>query len=152
MKNRYIIRVAKYFLYLCLFFAVIFGVMIALNYTSWEAFLHVFSSTRGLILLAFFVVFPLIYPFMGFITREVRANVAEDRDTVLRVFEMCGYKLVCESNGEMLYRAAGKFARMRLLYEDLISVTFDEKYLTMSGPRKEVVKIEFRLKTFLNNK
>ncbi|MDR2935857.1 MAG: hypothetical protein LBU80_00730 [Rikenellaceae bacterium] len=143
---------AKYFLYFCFFFALIFGAMIALHYTSWEAFRHVFGNTEGLILLMFVVVSTLISPLMGFVTREVRANVAEDRDTVLRVFEMCGYKLVGESHGEMFFRAAGKFLRLRLLYEDMISVTFDDKYLTMNGPRKEVVKIEFRLKTFLNNK
>ena len=60
-----------------------------------------------------------------------------------------GFKPVEEGDGRMVFRAATAAGKLRLLYEDRITLTRDDNYIVIEGPRKEVVKTEFRLKTFL---
>lgn len=148
MKNRYLIRAAKYFAYLIILFLVLYGILIAVGYSSWSTLVTVWSSNRIWMLVIAFVGLPLLYPFFGFVTREVRGNLETNRDVINKVLALNGYTVVSEDNGRIICRARG-VKKVSLLFEDMLTITADDNYLKIEGPRKEVVRMEFRLRSFM---
>ena len=149
-RKRYALRAAKYFVYLLGLFIVLYALLILTGYSSWETLGRVTASgSRLWLLLAAFVGLPLLYPLFGFVTRTVRADFDGSKEIILRTMALNGFKPVEEGDGRMVFRAATAAGKLRLLYEDRITLTRDDNYIVIEGPRKEVVKTEFRLKTFL---
>ena len=122
----HIVRAVKYLIWLALLFTLVFALMI---------------ST--------IVVLALLYPRFGFTRRSVRADLKADRERILQTLHTSGYSLVAESEGTMIFRASSPLKRALLLWEDRIAVTADGESITLDGIRKEVVRAEFRLKSFL---
>ena len=114
-----------------------------------EALHELFDSSRGMLMIATIVVLALLYPRFGFTRRSVRADLKADRERILQTLHTSGYSLVAESEGTMIFRASSPLKRALLLWEDRIAVTADGESITLDGIRKEVVRAEFRLKSFL---
>lgn len=148
----YLIRSLKYLLWLVILFVAIFTIM-SLTGTSREGALsEIFTTRRGVMMLCMIVVLALLYPRFGFTRRDVRANMPADRDTLIETFRESGFALRDETPGRMVFRAATGFKRLMLLWEDTITVESDDKYIALEGIRKEVVRLEFRLKPRLGNR
>ncbi|MCC8089071.1 MAG: hypothetical protein LIO79_07400 [Rikenellaceae bacterium] len=151
MPERYIIRVVKYFIYLCLLFVIIYGMLLIAGQTTWDTLATVTHRKDIWLLGAVFVILPLLYPFFGFVTRTVRGRMDSDenRSIVLKTTESGGFILVREVHNTMTFRPGAATARVRALFEDKITITLENDKIIISGPRREVVRTEFRLKTFL---
>lgn len=144
--ERYFIRAAKYFVYLVILLAVIYGVLILTGYSSVES---VMNSNRRWLLAGMLVLLPLLYPFFGYVSREVKTNFETDRDLIVRIFESNGFVLAEENSERMVFEAKTMLMKLRMLYEDKIVVTPRDNFIIISGSRKDVVKTEFRINTFL---
>lgn len=146
--KRYPIRAAKYALQLIVLFIVFYGILRAVNYDK-APLSALWESSRGLVLLGAVVVFALSYPFFGFTRKTLTFEAPVRLDDVNRVMAMSGYERVGGENNAMLYRAVSKVKRMALQYEDEITITTEDGVSVMEGPRKEVVKIAFRMQTYI---
>lgn len=155
MKNRYLIRSLKYFAQLLVFLAVLFAAM-ALTRTSrvapGELFGEVFLTTRGAVLMAAVVLLAAFYPRFGFVRREVPLDWACERAKIVELFVLCGYELVEEVPGRAVFRASSPLRRWTSLGEDAIVLTPGGDGIVLDGIRKEVVKVEFRIRSYLNNR
>lgn len=147
MKNRYLIRVAKYFLYLVVLFALLFAILLALRYTSWETFIHIWGTNRAWLMLAVFIGLPLVYPLFGYVSRETRGNLTENRELIDRILLMSGYRVVEETPERIVCRVSG-IRRLTLFFEDRMVISNEGNYIRVEGPRKEVVRFQFRLETY----
>lgn len=150
--NRYFIRAVKYLVWLVILFFLVFTLMIATGTSrlgAEESLTALFGSQRGLLMLGMILILSLLYPKFGYTTCVVKANLADNRDNILKVFDMGGYKLESESPGRMVFRAESPVRKALMLWEDTIVVTADDNYIFIDGIRKETVRAEFRLKSFL---
>lgn len=150
--NRYFIRAVKYFLWLTVLFVVLFAFMLATGTARVglaEGLHELLYTTRGLLLLCVVIVLSVSYPKFGFVKKEFAANIASDRDKIIKAFETSGFVLDKESLDRMEFRAAKGIRRAFLLWEDRIIVTADGNNIQIEGIRKEVVRIDYRLRAFL---
>ena len=149
----YLIRSLKYLIWLFILFTVILTVMVATGTSrldAGESVTELFMTSRGQMMLIVIVVLALLYPRFGFTSRDVRANMPADRERLIQIFETSGFVLVAEEGSRMVFRARTPLKKAMLLWEDRITVESDEKYVKLDGIRKEVVRLEFRLKPVLN--
>ncbi len=79
----------------------------------------------------------------------MRGDLERDRERVLHVFASGGYSLVSEEGGTLVFRVASPVRRLLMQGEDRIVVSGEPGRIVLDGIRKEVVKAEFRLKSFL---
>jgi hypothetical protein len=149
MKNRYPIRAAKYFVYLLILFVLLFGLLLATDYTSWQTFAALAHSGRIWLLAAAFVVLPALYPLIGYLAREMNLDYDKRRELIERVLAMNGYRIVSETPDGLVCRAAGGMKRAALMFEDRIVIRRDGRGVRIEGPRKEVVRLEYRINTFM---
>lgn len=153
MKNRYLIRSVKYLLWLVFLLVAVMVFMTLTGTSRWSAeenFAVMFGSRRGLLMLAVIVVLALLYPRFGFTERVVNAGLAEDREKILKAFVENGYRLEDEQADRLVFRATTGLKKGFLMWEDAITVTAEsDHYIRLEGIRKEVVKVEYRLKSYL---
>ena len=155
MKNRYLIRSLKYLVQLLVFLAILFVAM-ALSKTSRvapdELFEAIFMSRRGAMLLVAIVLLAAFYPRFGFVRREVAIDWVCDRTKIIEILALCGYEPVNEELDRVVFRASTPLKKLTSLGEDAVVLTPEVGKITLEGLRKEVVKIEFRLQSYLNNR
>ena len=124
----YLIRSIKYLIWLALLFTLIFVLMIRTNTAraGGEQMLHeLFHTQRGWMMIGMLMVLAFLYPRFGFTSRSLKGSVATNRDDILRVAHRGEFSL------------------------DTITVTQQGDQLVIDGIRKEVVRMEFRLKPAL---
>lgn len=152
--NTYILRSLKYIIKMVVLLGLLFVAM-ALTKTSAvsgeQLFTELFFSTKGLILLCALLAVAAAYPKFGFVKRDVRANMDEQRERIVNVFAACGYELEQHDNNKMTFRAMGKLKRALMMWDDAIDVESDGNYPSISGVRKEVVRVEFKLNSYLRD-
>ena len=148
----YLIRSIKYLIWLALLFTLIFVLMIRTNTAraGGEQMLHeLFHTQRGWMMIGMLMVLAFLYPRFGFTSRSLKGSVATNRDDILRVAHRGGFSLVSETPGQLVFRASSPAKKALLLWEDTIIVTQQGDQLVIDGIRKEVVRMEFRLKPAL---
>ena len=79
----------------------------------------------------------------------MRGDLERDRERILHVFASGGYSLVSEEGHTLVFRVASPVRRLLMQGEDRIVVSGEPGRIVLDGIRKEVVKAEFRLKSFL---
>lgn len=146
--NRYGIRAAKYVLQFTIIFVVFFAILRLTNYT--QASFSTMMTSQGLMLLAIIVIFALIQPFLGYTKKTLVFDATKRMEDVDRVMGMCGYIKISDSDGIAIFRASSTAKRISMVYEDQITITTTDGLSVMQGPRKEVVKIYFRMGTFIS--
>ncbi len=141
----YLRRALRYMLSLLITFVVLFTLMDLISGDlSFESL-----RSRGWTLAAIIVVLGATYPSFGFVKRTLKADIQADRETIVKAFEQNGYKLSGETQGALTFRAVSALKRFSTMWEDAVTVTPDDNYIILDGIRKEVVKVEFRLKSLL---
>lgn len=146
----YIIRAAKYAIYLILLLVIIFTLMNSLtkNQTS---FADLFTTSRGIYMAFVVLIFAAIYPMMGYVKRTLVFDASQKVDEVVNVMSLSGYARTDAGDAAaMTFRAVGKMKRLSLMGEDQITITTTEGLSTIAGPRKEVVRVSFRFTTFIS--
>lgn len=155
MDNKtYIVRSLKYLAWLLILFAVIFTLMQLSGTSRPDAgrdLAELFGSQRGRLMLVVIVVLAAFYPKFGFTRRTVAVDFTTDRELILRTFHAGGYSLAGEHGPVMVFRASSPLKRAMMLWEDRITVTDAGGSVVLDGIRKEVVKAEFRLRSFREN-
>lgn len=150
--KQYLIRSAKYLIWLLLLFVLIFVLMILTGGSQTgpaESLELLFGSSRGAIMICAIVFLALLYPRYGFVHREIRADLSKNRDALSEAFTRSGYRMIEEKESGMVFRAATGWKRALLLWEDTILVEPTPSGFTLEGLRKEVVKVEFRVQPLL---
>lgn len=153
--KRYLIRSAKYFVALC----VLCAALVALNLSSGMARLSLdetlyvmFRTPRGLMLPAVIVLLALFYPRFGFTSRRIEGDVEEDRAQIENAFRTSGFVLCGEREGVLEFRGDGFLRRLRMLYEDSVTVTQYGQWILIEGNRHGVARAAYRLDSYLSMK
>lgn len=154
--GKYIRRALGYFVKIV---ALVIGIYALLWVTgssniSAEAFWsELFTSRRGLLLWGAVLAVSLLYPLYGFVRRTVKADVVADWEEIHRAFIVAGYNKGESQGGVTVFRVSSPVRRLIMFGEDIITVTDNgDGTITLDGIRKEVVQIEFRIHTFVDNK
>lgn len=145
----YLKRAVKYFIQLLIVFIGVYLLMYLLGASSIETLFEVFATSRGLAMLAVIIVLSLLYPKIGYIDRNIQLDPVNQRDAVLKTFDLCDYQLVSESDVEMIFRKESQWGKLKMLYEDKIVVTKFENTINVAGNRREVVRLEYRIKSHI---
>lgn len=142
--GQYITRAIKHFVKMML---LIVGIYALMYYTNTLAITQEeLLGTKGIVLLVALAALSAAYPSYGFVTRTVRGSVALNREAILKAFSQSGYTLSGESEGVLLFRASAPLKRIRYMGDDAVTVRqLDDKHFAISGIRKEVVQVEFRI-------
>lgn len=119
--------------------------------TPREMAVNLLLSTRGQLLMAVVAVWSAVYPKVGFVSRRVEAQLDDDRERIENAFIRSGYELRRAEEGRMVFRAVNVFRRLRLLFEDEVTVEQYGQWVVVSGIRRSVAEVEMRLKTYMDN-
>ena len=119
--------------------------------TPREMAMNLLMSRRGIILVTVVVVWAALYPKVGFVVRRAEADLEADRERIVNAFIRSGYVLTGEEDGVLTFRAANIFRRLRLLFEDRVTVRQYGQWVEIDGIRRSVAEIEMRLNTYLQN-
>ncbi|MBP3483448.1 MAG: hypothetical protein J6K28_08710 [Alistipes sp.] len=152
---RYFIRSVKFLLALAVLYAAVMWIMVKTGSTMLSArdmVAVMFLTVRGRILIAAVVVWAAIYPKVGFVSRRVEADITDDRERIVNAFLSAGYTLVGDDGECLRFRAAGLLRKLRLLFEDEVTVSQYGQWVVIEGIRRSVADAEMRLKTYMNNK
>lgn len=147
--NSYLRRAVKYILYLVVVLTILFALLEATGSGGIDRLGAIFTTSRGQILLGAMLVLGLCYPSFGFVKRTLKGDIAADRQKILQAFEQNGYVPTDQADGVLRFRAGSGLKRFMAMYEDAVTVRADDNYIILEGLRKEVVKVEFRLKSLL---
>ena len=149
--ERYPIRAFKYFIYLIVLFFIIYLLMVITKTTTIpiNRFSLFLTTSEGWILIGAIIVLCLAYPFFGFVKRPIYGNITENRDIIISLFEGYGFKLFSEKEGVMEFKAVSNIRKLGKLFEDSIKLDASATPATLSGNRKAVTKILFRLEPLL---
>lgn len=146
---KYLIRAVKYFAAFCvLYLAVVwlsFATTKGMDVNVWDHIVATFATTRGKMLGLAVVVLSALYPRFGFMTRRVECDMAEERDYLLQVFALAGFSLKEESEGRMVFCADNILSRLVMLFEDEIIVEQYGQWIDVSGIRRGVAKVVYRM-------
>ena len=149
---KYLIRSAKYFAAFCVLYLGIVWLSVmttkSMDYSVWDYVMATFATSRGKMLGLAVVVLSALYPRMGFITRRVECDMQEqeDRDYLLRVFAAAGFTLKEEGDGRMVFKADNILSRLVMLFEDEITVEQFGQWVDITGIRRGVAKVVYRMK------
>lgn len=146
---KYLIRAVKYFLAFCVLYVgvVYLSIMTSkgMELSVWQYIVAAFATTKGKMLGAAVVVLSALYPRMGFMTRRVECDMVEERDYLLQMFAVAGFSLKEESEGRMVFRADNILSRLVMLFEDDITVEQYGQWIDITGIRRGVAKVVYRM-------
>lgn len=142
-------RSAKYFAAFCVLYVAIIWISVkttsSMDVSVWDYIVATFATTRGKLLGVAVVVLSALYPRMGFMTRQVQCDMTEERDFILSIFAVAGFTLKEESQGRMVFRADNILSRIVMLFEDEIVVEQNGPKLDITGIRRAVAKVIYRM-------
>lgn len=141
---RYIIRAAKYFLYLVIILCLIILIMVKLKLVDGDInsmFIHGYDSIWQMALIV--AVFAAVYPKFGYGRRNVTIHGSdEDVFPVLeKVMEDRGYKVERKDADGTRFIRASVAARAMRMWEDRISAARSIDGFELEGPTKDIVRI-----------
>lgn len=145
MKNRYHIRALKYLVKLSLLVAFLFVILHFLGNNVTDQLFH---TNQGFILLLLVIGLSIVYPIIGYTSRKLAYNLDDHPDELHKVMVLCSYEAEPNTEGRS-YRASAPTKKLFLMYEDRVTITNMNGVSVLTGPRKEVVRIAFRLDTFV---
>ena len=146
---RYLVRAVKYFAAFCvIYLAVVWLSVSTMNgyeQSVWDYVWATLQTTRGQLLVVAVVVLSAFYPRFGFITRRVEWDMEDERDQIIATFALAGFSLREEGDGRMVFRADNMLDRLVMLFEDEITVVQYGQWIDITGIRRGVAKVVYRL-------
>ncbi|HHV03957.1 MAG: hypothetical protein WCQ69_02455 [Bacteroidales bacterium] len=146
----YLRRVLKYII----FYTILIMAMLAIVYftsdhpstTFWELIQP--EQQKNLIILI--VAFSVVYPFIGFSKKEIYTNrpMAEDKETVICIVGESGFILVSDQDGKMVFKAKRITMRIFRVFEDKITIKYNDNPLIIEGMRRDMQRIARHLELF----
>ena len=122
----YLRRALKYFIQICLIFAIIIGALMLSGMVSKDisvAFQHGWTSVWWI--LALIAVMSLAYPFFGYQKRKinVKGDPADYKDGIVQALGARNYVLEDDREGELKFRLSSPVNRAARMWEDRITLT-----------------------------
>ena len=146
---RYLIRAVKYFFAFCVLYVGVVWLSIltqkGMDISVWDSISATMATERGRMLALAVVALSAAYPFFGFVKRSVKWNMATDADRLVEIFAAAGFALKEQSEGKMIFKANNILDRLVMLFEDEIVVEQQGEQITLSGIRRGVAKVIYRL-------
>lgn len=145
---KYIVRVFKYFVYVCVLMALILWVLSLLHVVGGdiEAMFRDGYKSVGYIAIMFLAV-SAIYPRFGFTHRNavIPGQYREVRDVIIAYMSDKGYRLESERGEDMTFRLRSPISRLTRMMEDRITLTRELPGYRIEGLTKDVVRISYGL-------
>ena len=142
-------RAVKYFAAFCvIYLAVVWLSVSTMNgyeQSVWDYVWATLQTTRGQLLVVAVVVLSAFYPRFGFITRRVEWDMEDERDQIIATFALAGFSLREEGDGRMVFRANNMLDRLVMLFEDEITVVQYGQWIDITGIRRGVAKVVYRM-------
>ncbi len=110
-----------------------------------------FMAQQGALKIGFFVVLAALYPLFGFVKREVKGDIIENRGQIIVAMETSGFTLKEEREGVLIFGANTFLRRIAFLFEDSIVVTQRGENIHIEGVRRGVVYVVYCLDGFIKN-
>lgn len=151
---RYLIRVLKSTLFIALIFAIILSFIYFTSEKTRPDMTFLEFIPKPTQMFVFFVLFGVTYPLVSFVKKRamLTRSFFEERINIINIFNNVGYELTDEKDGILTFRIKNKFTGfMRLFYEDMIEVEYDDGGVTLSGMRRDVYRISKYIE-YLNRK
>lgn len=142
--KKYITRVIKYFLYVCIIMAIILGALILLKIVPSdmnELFRNGYDSLWQIALM--FLAVAAIYPKFGFrcIGAVIPGSFSEIREGIVSYMQDHGYSLEAEEAENLSFRLRSPLSRMLKMGEDRITMTRELPGYRIEGLTREVVRL-----------
>lgn len=145
---KYIVRVIKYYIYICVIMALILWVLSLLHVVEGNVASMFRDGYRsiGYIALMFLAV-AAIYPKFGFSRRGavIPGSYAEIRDGIMDYMNSKGYRLESERGEDLTFRLRSPLGRLTRMTEDRITLTRELPGYSVEGLTKDVVRIAYGL-------
>jgi hypothetical protein len=146
---RYLIRAVKYFFAFCVLYVGVVWLSIltqkGMDISVWDSISATMATERGRMLALAVVALSAAYPFFGFVKRSVKWDMATDADRLVEIFAAAGFALKEHGEGKMVFKANNILDRLVMLFEDEIVVEQQGEQITLSGIRRGVAKVIYRL-------
>ena len=146
---RYLIRAVKYFFAFCVLYVGVVWLSIltqkGMDISVWDSISATMATERGRMLALAVVALSAAYPFFGFVKRSVKWDMATDADRLVEIFAAAGFALKEQGGGKMIFKANNILDRLVMLFEDEIVVEQQGEQITLSGIRRGVAKVIYRL-------
>ncbi len=113
--------------------------------------LSLFMADNGALKIAFLVVLSFVYPYFGYVKRDVEGTIEEFRGQIDVAMESSGFTFVGERDGVLEYRANTILRRVTFLFEDTVTVSQQGGNIRIEGIRRGVVYIYYYLDNFIKN-
>lgn len=154
LDMRCLIRAIKYFVAFCVLYVAVLWLslrMSGMDVSVWDSVMVTLQTTRGRLLVAAVVLLSAAYPRFGFVTRRVEALMEQDGERITEAFRASGFRLVEWADDRMLFRADNIVRRLTLLGEDRIEVRQYGQWIEITGIRRAVARVTYRLEMYLDN-
>lgn len=148
----YFLRAFKYFVALCILCLALMALMLLTGTSalSWEDTIYaMFHTDRYLTLFLAIVVLAALYPRFGFVQRKIGGDIARHRTQIVNAFKSAGFSLCDQSEDTLTFRADTLLHRTTLLFEDRIEVSQYGQWIVLTGIRRGVVRVAYRLESYI---
>ena len=141
---KYLVRAAKYFLYLALILTLIIAALVLLGFVDGDIDTMFTGGVSSIWkMAAMMAALALVYPGFGYGSRELRlpGDPAESRSSVVRVMEGRGYRLCKElDGGGFTLVKRSPLDRALKMWEDTLTFTPSLGGWSVEGHTREVVR------------
>ncbi|HPV88103.1 MAG TPA: hypothetical protein PKU85_02690 [Bacteroidales bacterium] len=146
----YLRRVFKYII----FYTVLIVAMLAIVYYTSDhpdiTFMELIRPGQQKNLIILIIAFSALYPFIGFSKKEIHTNrpMAEDKDSVIRIVGESGFILTSDENGKMIFKAKRIAMRIFRVFEDKITIDYNDNPVIIEGMRRDMQRIARHLEFY----
>lgn len=142
---KYIIRSFKYLVYFFALFVVMVAIIWLLSPEKSQSLTVASLFKEGSLpkMAVFFAAIAAVYPALAFIRRKLFINgtFAEERETILSVFDAMGYEVEREDSEQISFRLKKRSLRFSRMWEDRIILHTAGSPLVFEGYRKDLDRI-----------
>ncbi|MEG1841128.1 MAG: hypothetical protein RR221_00265 [Alistipes sp.] len=143
-------RIVKYFLSLCVLSSLLIALLYAVGMaagTPADLFYILLYTTKGWIFLGAVALLSILYPRIGFTTVHIRGKMSDNQPQIAEALRIEGFELVNETEGVVTFRATKTLQRIRLRFDDAITVQQEGEWIAIEGARKVVTLVKFRMES-----
>ena len=142
---KYLSRALHFLIKIIVVISLAFGLMYLMGWLDVEQgqfWNMMFNTPKGWIVISAIVLISAIYPVLSFSTAYIRGDFDNERKIMDDLLTRIGYKQVYEDNDRSEYRVKNLWKKLFNQFDDRIVVSRDGSYITVSGLKKEVMRIE----------
>lgn len=151
---KYLLRTAKYFVSLFVLSTVLIALLYSVRMaagTPVDLLNMLLYTPKGWAFLGAVALLSALYPRIGFMTAQIAGDIDSNREQIVEAFRTEGFVQIDEKEGAVTFRAASILRRLRLRFDDTITVRQNGSWIEIEGVRKVVARVEYRLEAYIKN-